>query len=170
MAFPKLPNSNLSYRCPEYEVLNIHILTLCTIWNYFCNLKNVKNSYGGLLLLVECRLQPSTLLKVTLLHGCFSGSLNCRNGTKLCKVSDYSGRFFYGTIWGLGLVNLYWKLNHKRKISLKLKKWYQPTNIVTMTWIFWLFHRSSWVKRILADRKPQFSHLHGNKMWWQLVL
>ena len=94
IAFPKLPNFNLFYRCPEYEVLNIHIMTLCTIWNHFCNLKNVKNSYGALLLLVECRLQPSTLLKVTLLHGCFSGSLNCRNGTKLCKVSDYSGRFF----------------------------------------------------------------------------
>ena len=29
----------------------------------------------------------ATLLKVTLLHGCFSHFLNCANGTKLLKVS-----------------------------------------------------------------------------------
>ena len=33
------------------------------------------------------RLQPTTLLKVTLLHGCFSRFLNCTNGTKLRKTS-----------------------------------------------------------------------------------
>ena len=32
-------------------------------------------------------LQPASLLKVTLLHGCFSGFLNCTNGTKLRKPS-----------------------------------------------------------------------------------
>ena len=30
--------------------------------------------------------QPATLLKVTLLHGCFSRFLNCTNGTKSRKV------------------------------------------------------------------------------------
>ena len=29
-----------------------------------------------------CRLKPATLLKVTVLHGCFSRFLNCTNGTK----------------------------------------------------------------------------------------
>ena len=40
------------------------------------NLKNVKNTHGGVLL------QPATLLKVTLFHGCFSRFLNCTHGTK----------------------------------------------------------------------------------------
>ena len=31
-------------------------------------------------------LKPATLLKVTLLHGCFSRFLNCTNGTKLRKT------------------------------------------------------------------------------------
>ena len=33
-------------------------------------------------------LKFATLLKVTLLHGCFSPFLNCTNGTKLCHVSN----------------------------------------------------------------------------------
>ena len=33
------------------------------------------------------RLQPATLLKVTLLYGCFSYFLDCTNGTKLRNVS-----------------------------------------------------------------------------------
>ena len=37
------------------------------------NLKNVKNTNGGVLLLVK-------LLKITLLQGCFSRFLNCMNG------------------------------------------------------------------------------------------
>ena len=31
----------------------------------------------------SCRLKPATLLKLTLLHGCFSRFLNCANVTKL---------------------------------------------------------------------------------------
>ena len=50
----------------------------CAIWYHLYNLKNVKNTHGGVLLLV---------LKVTLLHGCFSRFLNCTNGTKLRKAS-----------------------------------------------------------------------------------
>ena len=42
------------------------------------SVENVKNIPGGVLL----------LLKVTLLHGCFSRFLNCTNGTKLRKASD----------------------------------------------------------------------------------
>ena len=39
----------------------------CTIWYHSYNLKNVKKTHGVLLLV-----KPTTLLKVTLLHGCFS--------------------------------------------------------------------------------------------------
>ena len=53
------------------------ILMQCAIWYHFVfNLKNVKNTHGGVLPLA------SNTLKVTLLHGCFSRSLKCKNGTK----------------------------------------------------------------------------------------
>ena len=44
----------------------------CAIWYHLYNLKNVKNTHRGVLI----------LLKLTLLHGCFSSFLNCTNGTK----------------------------------------------------------------------------------------
>ena len=44
----------------------------------FAQFKNVKNTHGGVLL---------TLLKVTLLHECFSWFLNYTNGSKLRKTS-----------------------------------------------------------------------------------
>ena len=40
----------------------------CAIWYHLNNLKNVKNTHGRVLILV----QPATILKLTLLHGCFS--------------------------------------------------------------------------------------------------
>ena len=45
---------------------------LCAIWYHLYNFKNVKNTHGGVLLLVKCRVQLANLLKVTLLHGCFA--------------------------------------------------------------------------------------------------
>ena len=56
---------------------------LCAIWYHMYNLKNVKNTHGGVLLLVK----PATLLKVTLLHGCFPRFLDCTNDTKSRKAS-----------------------------------------------------------------------------------
>ena len=65
-------------------------MMLCAIWYYLCDLNNVKNTHGGV------------LLTVTLLHGCFSRCLNrtdstksriashctnCTNGTKSRKAS-----------------------------------------------------------------------------------
>ena len=59
------------------------IVVLCAIWYHLQNLKNVKNTHGGLLLLVFILLlRPATLLKVMLLHGYYSRVLNCSNGTK----------------------------------------------------------------------------------------
>ena len=57
---------------------------LCAIWYHLYNLKNVKNNYGRLLV----------LLKVSLLHGCFSRFLNCTNGTKSRKTSLNDAIFF----------------------------------------------------------------------------
>ena len=45
----------------------------------------MENIHEGVLLLVK--LQFATLLKVTLLHGCFSRFLNCANGTTWRKGS-----------------------------------------------------------------------------------
>ena len=54
---------------------------LCAIWYHFYKLKNLKNTHGGV------TFKPATLLKVALLHGCFSRFLYCTNGTKSCKAS-----------------------------------------------------------------------------------
>ena len=43
----------------------------------------MKNTHGGVLLLVTLQ----TLLKITLLHGCFLCFLNCTNGTKSRNAS-----------------------------------------------------------------------------------
>ena len=43
----------------------------CAIWYHLYNLKDVKNTYGGVLILVKLQ-APATLLKLTFLHGCFS--------------------------------------------------------------------------------------------------
>ena len=55
------------------------IVMLCETCYHFYNLKNVKNTNGGVLLFVKLqteasnfKLQPAILLKVTLLHWCFS--------------------------------------------------------------------------------------------------
>ena len=57
----------------------------CTIWYYLRNLKNVKNTHGGVLLSVK--LKPATLLKVTILHWCCLCFSNRTNGTESRKAS-----------------------------------------------------------------------------------
>ena len=52
----------------------------------FVQFKNVKSTHGGV------------LLKVTLLHGCFSRFLNCANGTKSPKASHLSVKAFMNLI------------------------------------------------------------------------
>ena len=58
---------------------------LCMIWYRLYSLKNMKNTHVRVLLLIK--LQPATLLNVTLCHGCFSCLLNCANGTIFRKAS-----------------------------------------------------------------------------------
>ena len=63
----------------------------CAIWYHLHNLKNVKNTHEGVLILVQ--LQAATLLKLRLLHGCFSRFLNFTNGTK-SRNHKYSKRLW----------------------------------------------------------------------------
>ena len=56
---------------------------LCAIWYHLYNLKNLKNTH-----VKNIQLQPATLLKVTLFHGCFLRFLNFVNGTKSYKASQ----------------------------------------------------------------------------------
>ena len=92
----------------------------CAIWYHLYNLKNIKNTNGGVLLLV--RLQA--LLQITLLHGCFSGFLNCTNGTNLRNASRM--RLFDFLLDYLMLLSLFyvhfwcvseWDKQHWREIN-----------------------------------------------------
>ena len=60
--------------------LYIHFLyvMLCSIWHHLYNLRNVENTYEGV------------LPKVTLLHRCFSRFFKCTNGTKSRNESIFS--------------------------------------------------------------------------------
>ena len=51
----------------------------------FVQFKKRENTRGGVLILVK----PATLLKLTLLHGCFSRFLNCTNSTKSSNISHW---------------------------------------------------------------------------------
>ena len=53
---------------------------LCAIRYLLYNLKNAKNTFGGVL--VSVKLLSATLLKVLLLRGCFSRFFNCTYGAK----------------------------------------------------------------------------------------
>ena len=58
----------------------------CAIWYHLYSLKNVKNTHGGVLLLVKLQ-GFSCRIKVTLFHGCFPRFLNCTNNIKSCNAS-----------------------------------------------------------------------------------
>ena len=42
-----------SITCKVMSILDVSYVVLCTIWYHLYNLKNVKNTYGGVLLLVK---------------------------------------------------------------------------------------------------------------------
>ena len=73
---------------------------LGVIWYHSHNFKNIKNTLGGVLLSVK--LQAITLLKGTLLQGCFLRFLNFANGNKSCKNTTYCNfhvRFMYHPLY-----------------------------------------------------------------------
>ena len=53
------------------------------IWYHLYNLKNMKNTHGGVLLL-----EPAALLEITLIHGCFSRFF------KLCKCYQIALQYY----------------------------------------------------------------------------
>ena len=65
----------------------LYMRRFATIWYHLYNLKNVKNTHKGALILVK----PASLLKVTLFHGCSSRILNCTNDNKSRKASHFYG-------------------------------------------------------------------------------
>ena len=68
-------------------------LTLCVSWCHLNNLKNQKNTHEGVLVLV------ATLLKVTLLHGCFSRFLSCTNSAKPHVFPEKSKSLWHVLAW-----------------------------------------------------------------------
>ena len=87
-------------------------LMCCAIWYHLCNLRNVKNNHGWVLLLLK---KPVTLLKVTLLYGCFSLVLNSKDGTKSQKahlISDtkhFAKDMFFGGYHNYKPYRLLWR-------------------------------------------------------------
>ena len=81
------------------EIKNLHetltsleiILTVlwCVTWagTIYTILKTWKNPWRSVTFSNIAGFYPATLLKVTLLHGCFSRFLNCTNGTKSRNAS-----------------------------------------------------------------------------------
>ena len=59
---------------------------LCAIWHHLHNLKYVKYILRGVLLLAKLLVTFSNFLKVTVLHGRFSGILNCTFDTQSHKA------------------------------------------------------------------------------------
>ena len=80
--FRKLSHSAMDCCLLQNNVKNFLIIfyyvMFCATWYHLHNFKNVKNADGR-------ELKPKTWLEVTLLLGCFSRFLNCKNGTM-----DYS--------------------------------------------------------------------------------
>ena len=60
---------------------------LCAVWYYLRNLKNVKNTHGGVLFLVKLQTSACNLTKSYTNRWVFFISLNYTNGTKSPKAS-----------------------------------------------------------------------------------
>ena len=52
----------------------------------------MKNTHGGVLILVKLQAKACKFAKLTLLYGCFTGFLNCTNGTKSRNVPHMTHR------------------------------------------------------------------------------
>ena len=74
-------SQNLKHLSLTICILQAYVMR-CAIWYHLHNLKNVKNTYGRMLLLI----------KVELFHECFLRFLNCANGTQSRKASHMFGR------------------------------------------------------------------------------
>ena len=64
-------------------------MMLCMIWYHLYNLKNVKNTHGGVLLLAKLQAEACNFTKSNTPPWVFFTFLNCTNGTKSRKRSTY---------------------------------------------------------------------------------
>ena len=62
----------------------------CVIWYYLYNLKNVKNTHEGVLILVKLQASACNFTKINTLPRCFSQFSNCTNATKSRNVPHIS--------------------------------------------------------------------------------
>ena len=63
------------------------IVMHCVIWYHLRDLKNVKNSHGGVLVLVKLQTSAGNFTIINTAAWVFFMFLNCTNGTKSCNVS-----------------------------------------------------------------------------------
>ena len=68
------------------KILSIYVMR-CSIWYQLHNLKTVKITHGGVLLLVKIKAETCNFFKSYAPPWVFSRFLNCTNGNKLRKAS-----------------------------------------------------------------------------------
>ena len=91
--------------------------------------------------------QAFSLLKITLLHGCFSRFLNCTNGTKLRRASHIFCSFMEKQCFFVNIINI-------EKFLFKIKIANCPLNAIRI-WKFLMPHFpfvGRWIKNIRIKR------------------
>ena len=82
--------------CIHYEGTQLFICDiLCDLISFVQFKKREKHPWRSVTFSKVAGFQPATLLKVTLLHECFSRFLNCTNGTKSSKTSHIQNFHFF---------------------------------------------------------------------------
>ena len=118
----------------------------CSIWYHVDNFINVKDTHGGVL-------KPATLLKVTLLRGCFSHFLNCTNATKSCNASHMKTILSWiFVVTSYKMIELWKLLNH---LNANPKKWSNTPkqfvgNLPTILWGWRLKALSFFLWRVVS--------------------
>ena len=69
----------------------------CTIWYHLFNLKKLKNTHGGVLILVQLQAEACNFTKINTPPRVFSRFLNCTNGTKSRNASQYRSSFSFSS-------------------------------------------------------------------------
>ena len=76
---------------------NCKIFDALRVWYHLNNLKNVKNTHGGELLLLKLQVEVCNFSEALFLLGCYSRFLNCTNGTHRPKRLIYMLFFVFNT-------------------------------------------------------------------------
>ena len=121
----------------------------CVIWYHLHNLKNVKNTHEGVLLLA----------KLTFLHGCFSRFLNCTNGTKSRKTSHLKSRSLVILAFG--------NYSNLIRISLNIPK----SSVIRTSSVFVLvLYLISWKNEYISTFNIFFCHFFSFFVVWKTSL